>query len=308
MSTHGIERRHLLALVALAEHHAFVKAADSLFVTPSTLAASVRQVERMVGATLVERTRTGSGLNERGLVVAAAAAKALREMDAVVEQARSASTVESGSLIALTTPTLAETVAARLVRSLRSRSPGLRISIGAPRRPIVADVAYAVAAGEVDFGMTEAMGRPVDGLVTVPLGRTQIAYAFPRGARERPRSVELRHLAKYGLVVVPHFESSTVYSELRSRSPEVDGWVRARVAARHAFVDLADAGVAGFLCQYPVTGVLRTRDLYVAPFKRPFTREFVTLARSDDRRMAIALVLGLSREQAASAIHHAASI
>lgn len=300
MRASGIERRHLAALATLLEYDGFARAADQLFVTPSTFASTIRQVERLTGSRLVERTQLGMRLNARGLEMATSAAKALREMDAVVEDARRSSAAESGSLFVQTTPTLAEGIGSDLLASLMTRHPALRLSVHAPRRPIVSDIAYAVAAGEVDVGMTERMSRPIDGVLQVPLGTVRIAYAFPADADERPKFATLAHVEKHGLIVVPHFESSDIYAELRSRTSLVSRFVRARVADRYAFASLALSNVAGFLCEYKYRADFEALGLHVALFEQPFTREFVTIARSDDRRALIADVLALSRTIAAT--------
>jgi len=298
MSARGIERRHLLAVQALSRHGSYSSAAAALFVTPSTLATNIRELERLVGHLLTERTSVGTKLNVQGEAVAKSAGSALASMDGVLEDGRTAAAPDSGSLLALTTPTIAESVGALLVSNLRRRHRGLRISIRSPRRPVIGDVPYAVAAGEADFGMSEALSRPIDGVVSVPLGVAVIGYAFPSTAPDRPRVVTMRHLERYGLLVVPHFESSSVYPELRARSSAVDSWIRARVAHRDAFADLAVEGVAGFLCDLSSRVEVEQLGLHVAPFRTPFERHFATFARIDDRRPIIGEVLAHSRRLA----------
>ncbi|WP_153505072.1 LysR family transcriptional regulator [Cumulibacter manganitolerans] len=299
MRAAGIERRHLAALVALLEHEGFAAAASAMYVTPSTFAATIRQVERLAGARLVERVRQGARLNARGREMADTAAEALRAMDGVLDDARRSSVAESGSLFVQTTPTLAEGLGAELLAGLMTRHPALRMSVRAPRRPIVADVAYSVAAAESDFGMTEYMTRPLEGTVQVPLGVADIAYAFPAYAEVDAETATLAHLEQFGLIVVPYFESSDVYAVLRSRTALVSRFIRARVSDRYAFADLALGGVGGFLCEYMHREELMALGLKVALFDEPFVRRFVTVARADDRRPLIATVLAQSVEVAA---------
>ena len=49
--------KQLQYLVALKEHGHFGRAAESCFVTQSTLSAGLRELESLLGVTLVERTR-----------------------------------------------------------------------------------------------------------------------------------------------------------------------------------------------------------------------------------------------------------
>jgi DNA-binding transcriptional LysR family regulator len=285
-------------MAALLDNEGFARAAERLFVTPSTFATTIRQLERLTGTSLVERTRQGMRLNARGLEMAGAAAKALREMDGVVRGARKSAATESESLFVQTTPTLAEGIGAELLTSLMATHPALRLSVRSPRRPVVSDIAYAVAAAEIDIGMTERMRRPIDGIVQVPLGAVEIAYAFPANADVRPARATLAHMEKYGLIVVPHFESSDIYAEFRSRTSLLSRFIRARVADRYAFPVLALHDVAGFLCEYKYREELESFGLHVALLEEPFTRRFVTIAREGDRRGLIADVLALSRQMA----------
>ena len=49
--------KQLQYLVALHEHGHFGRAAEACFVTQSTLSAGIRELETLIGVTLVERTR-----------------------------------------------------------------------------------------------------------------------------------------------------------------------------------------------------------------------------------------------------------
>ena len=57
MTTYLPTIRQLQYLIALKDYGHFGKAAESCFVTQSTLSASLRELETLVGITLVERTR-----------------------------------------------------------------------------------------------------------------------------------------------------------------------------------------------------------------------------------------------------------
>jgi len=57
MTVHQPTLKQLQYLVALRQHGHFGKAADACFVTQSTLSAGLRDLETLLGVTLVERTR-----------------------------------------------------------------------------------------------------------------------------------------------------------------------------------------------------------------------------------------------------------
>ena len=57
MIVHHPTLKQLQYLVALRIHGHFGRAAESCFVTQSTLSAGLRELENLLGTTLVERTR-----------------------------------------------------------------------------------------------------------------------------------------------------------------------------------------------------------------------------------------------------------
>src|SRR4051794_16696543 len=56
-SWQGLQLRHLAALQAVAEERSFSAAGDRLGYTQSAVSAQVKELERLVGARLFERTR-----------------------------------------------------------------------------------------------------------------------------------------------------------------------------------------------------------------------------------------------------------
>ena len=57
MTVHQPTIKQLQYLVALRQHGHFGRAAESCYVTQSTLSAGLRELETLLGVTLVERTR-----------------------------------------------------------------------------------------------------------------------------------------------------------------------------------------------------------------------------------------------------------
>ena len=60
MTTYHPTLKQLQYLVALHEHGHFGRAAESSFVSQSTLSAGLRELESLLGVVLVERTRRSS--------------------------------------------------------------------------------------------------------------------------------------------------------------------------------------------------------------------------------------------------------
>ena len=82
--------KKLQYLVALRRHGHFGRAADACFVTQSTLSAGLRELETLLGITLVERTRRVVRFTPLGEKIADKAVKVLRETEELAEMAMAA--------------------------------------------------------------------------------------------------------------------------------------------------------------------------------------------------------------------------
>ena len=85
MSNYLPTLKQLQYLVALKEQGHFGKAADSCYVTQSTLSAGIRELESLIGVTLVERTRRVVRFTALGDRIVEKAHRVLRERGIPIE-------------------------------------------------------------------------------------------------------------------------------------------------------------------------------------------------------------------------------
>jgi molybdenum-dependent DNA-binding transcriptional regulator ModE len=107
MTTYLPTLKQLQYLVALHEHGHFGKAADSCFVSQSTLSAGLRELESLLGVTLVERTRRVVRFTPLGNQVVAKAHRLLREAEELSELVQSHGAPLAGELRMSVIPTIA---------------------------------------------------------------------------------------------------------------------------------------------------------------------------------------------------------
>ena len=88
MTVHLPTIKQLQYLVALRKHGHFGKAAESCFVTQSTLSAGLRDLEMLLGITLVERNRRVVRFTALGEKIADKAVRILRETEELADLAR----------------------------------------------------------------------------------------------------------------------------------------------------------------------------------------------------------------------------
>ncbi|HEX5537692.1 MAG TPA: hydrogen peroxide-inducible genes activator [Sphingobium sp.] len=127
MSSYLPTLKQLQYLVALKEHGHFGRAADSCFVTQSTLSAGIRELESLIGTTLVERTRRVVRFSALGDRIVDKAYRVLREADELAAIAQAAGKPLTGDLRMSVIPTIAPFLLPRLLPRLRKEKPELKL-------------------------------------------------------------------------------------------------------------------------------------------------------------------------------------
>jgi LysR family transcriptional regulator, hydrogen peroxide-inducible genes activator len=127
MATYLPTLKQLQYLVALKDHGHFGKAAESCFVTQSTLSAGLRELESLMGVTLVERTRRVVRFTPLGDRIAEKARRVLGEAEELSDMARAAGKPLSGELRMGVIPTIAPFLLPGVLPRLRSDWPDLKL-------------------------------------------------------------------------------------------------------------------------------------------------------------------------------------
>ena len=140
--------KQLRYLAALAEHHHFGQAAEACFVTQSTLSAGIAELETLLDATLVDRTKRSvifTPLGEETVARGRAILRAAEDLVSVTDAARSPLT---GVLRLGVIPTIAPYLLPRMLPPLRAAYPELRLYL---REDQTARLMERLAAGELDL-------------------------------------------------------------------------------------------------------------------------------------------------------------
>ena len=127
MTTYLPTLKQLQYLVALEDSGHFGRAAEACFVTQSTMSAGIRELEALIGITLVERTRRVVRFTPLGAQIALKARKVLREAEELADMARAAGKPLTGELRMGVIPTIAPFLLPILLPRLRADYPELRL-------------------------------------------------------------------------------------------------------------------------------------------------------------------------------------
>src|SRR3954469_11948916 len=119
--------RQLQYLKLLTEHGSFSRAAEAAHVTQPTLSAGIQELERTIGAPVVDRARSGVILTAAGQEAATRAEAILAQAEDLVQAARGAGEPLVGRFRLGVIPTIAPFLLPMALPKLRERFPKLRL-------------------------------------------------------------------------------------------------------------------------------------------------------------------------------------
>ena len=119
--------KQLRYFVALEHLEHFGKAAEACFVPQSAFSTAIRELETVLQVQLVDRTNKNVTVTHVGRQIAAEARRCLRDLENLVEIARSNQAPLTGDLRVGIIPTIAPFLLPKIVPELRQQFPRLRI-------------------------------------------------------------------------------------------------------------------------------------------------------------------------------------
>ncbi len=155
--------RQLSYLKLLAEQGSFSRAAEAAHVTQPTLSAGIQELEKILGAAVVDRARSGVILTAVGQEALARATTILNEAEELVEAARNAGQPLTGRFRLGVIPTIAPFLLPKALPLLRQRFPKLRLFL---REDLTQRLIAALKAGQLDAA-----------LIALPYDMTGLAWA-----------------------------------------------------------------------------------------------------------------------------------
>ena len=142
--------RQLRYLLALAEHLNFTRAAESSFVSQSTLSTGLKELESILGVQLVERDKQTVALTAVGKEVVARARQVLAAAEDLSDFASDASRPMQGQLRLGVIPTIAPFVLPTVMPALREKFPQLQLAL---REDLTAHLLERLRDRQLDFAL-----------------------------------------------------------------------------------------------------------------------------------------------------------
>jgi len=191
--------RQLQYLKLLAEHGSFGRAAEAAHVTQPTLSAGIQELERTLGANVVDRARSGVILTAVGEEALRRATVILNEAEELVEAAKNAGQPLTGRFRLGVIPTIAPFLLPKALPALRERFPKLRLFL---REDLTQRLIAQLKAGQLDAALI-ALPYDMGGLQWAHVADDTLLAAMPANhPLARQTSVTPEALEHEGLILL----------------------------------------------------------------------------------------------------------
>jgi LysR family carnitine catabolism transcriptional activator len=209
--------RKLRSFVLVAEVGSFRRAAERLHISPSALSTHIREIEESFGVPLLQRTTRSVRLTAEGKRFLGRAKELMSGLDEMVEELRSAASLQRGRLTIACVPTLTENLLPRAMAVLAQKHPAISLRIvdrGARQ------IARHIEDGEADLGVVSPPENGRDFDITL-LGEDPMVVVVPR---DHPfalrREIRFAELASWPYIAL---KSSTSVSSAVARGAREAG-------------------------------------------------------------------------------------
>lgn len=266
MSTYLPTLKQLQYLVSLHEHGHFGRAADASFVSQSTLSAGLRELESLLGVTLVERTRRVVRFTPLGNQVVAKAHRLLREAEELSELVQSHGAPLGGELRMSVIPTIAPFLLPRILPRLRKERPQLKLFLREEPSAAAIESLHHGRADCVLLALPYATGE-VEAEV---LFQDQLFVAFPKDdPRDPPATITADMIDETRLLLLEDGHCLKEHALAACNRPEMRASATMIGTSLHTLVQMVDNGLGlTMLPQMAIdAGILHDTQIVVRPLK-----------------------------------------
>jgi LysR family hydrogen peroxide-inducible transcriptional activator len=297
MSNYMPTLKQLQYLVALKEQGHFGKAADSCYVTQSTLSAGIRELESLLGVTLVERTRRVVRFTALGDRIVEKAHRVLREAEELSAIAEASGKPLSGELRMSVIPTIAPFLLPRLLPRLRADRPELKLYL---REETTQAGLESLRHGNVDCVLM-ALPFPTGELESEILFQDRLYVAFPRDdPRDPPDWIGPDMIDESKLLLLEDGHCLKDHALAACNRPELRASAIMMGTSLHTLIQMVDNGLGvTMLPEMALTsGILDHTQIVARPLKSDRAWRDIALVwrKNSPREKEFHLLAGILRE------------
>ena len=284
VSTYLPTIKQLQYLVALHEHGHFGRAAEAMFVSQSTLSAGIRELESLLGVTLVERSRRVVRFTPLGNAVVAKAHRLLREAEELSDLVQASGKPLSGELRMSVIPTIAPFLLPRMLPRLRRERPQLKLYL---REETSGDAVESLHHGRADCVLL-ALPFATGEIEAEHICDDRLYVAFPKGdPRNPPEAIPPAMIDPDRLLLLEDGHCLKEHALSACNRPELRGSAAMIGTSLHTLVQMVDNGLGvTMLPQMAIdAGILHETQVVARPLKaRNASREIALIWRKNSPR------------------------
>lgn len=171
-----MELRQLEYFIAVAEEASFTRGAKRVHISQPGISAQIRELERDLGATLIDRSGRTAGLTAAGAAALGHARAVLSSADAVRRAVEEVNGLIRGHVVVGMVTACTVTPLFDALSAFHRAHPGVEITLVEDNSEQLIDL---IRAGNVDMALIGAAGSPPDGLESLPLISEPIVAVVP---------------------------------------------------------------------------------------------------------------------------------
>ncbi len=236
-----MELRQLEYFVAVAEEANFTRAAERVHISQSGVSAQIQQLERDLGATLIDRSSRSATLTAAGAAALEHARGALASADAVRQAVDEVSGLMRGRLAVGMVTACTITGLFDALAAFRLAHPGVEISLIEDNSDRLIE---RVRAGAADVALIGTAGAPPHGLHALPIVNERLIAAVPAShPLAKRQSVTLADISPYPIVSMPQGTGIRTVFDQACATNGIRPSIALQASAAAAVRDLAARGL-----------------------------------------------------------------
>jgi LysR family cyn operon transcriptional activator len=300
--------RHVRYFLAVIDHGSFTRAAETLHVSQPALSQQIRQLEDMLGTTLLDRAGKQIVPTDAGSAYAQSARAALNALEAGRRAIQDVADLSRGELRLAFTPTFMGYLAGPLLAAFHAAYPNIRLDVrDMPMQAIETvllngevDAAIAFAPPEsADLDYTPLLDETLD----VVAGPSHPAFADLHSRRAAPGSPEtpaldVQALATMPLALLKQGFATRIQIDHFLASVGITPWVAMESDSVSAIIEAVRFGTLATILPHPFHDRHGLRTLTMHP-PMPARTAALLYPRHRQHRAAMRAFIAIARDVAA---------
>jgi len=270
-----MDSRKASYFLAVVDEGSFSAAARVLHLSQPALSLAVKELERELGAPLLERKGRGVVVTQAGSAFADHARRALSEFESGHNAVRDIMGLIGGRLKISCLPSLASVPVALSVGTFRMAHPRVAVEMQNANDP--EEVIASIRSGRVEVGISSSTGLP-DDVRGIDVGEQSLRLIFPPGSSV-PEPFPLKGLAGRDVVAFPLGASLRTILDAALSDLELRAQIAVEVSARDAVIPLVLSGAGAALVPDHVAQVAHARGAVVATPSPALRRDLLIIHR-----------------------------